>query len=204
MYGQRCSEGGIMPQVLYMKGRQIIRETKQCWIMLRALKRYCASGASKAHYVTEYAWPNKASFSTCALWTRFKARIKEGKSYRTCMRPDVSLKQPWPWKTLPTILTLTTLIVSSYVHWKCRHTNVQFIAMRTSSSFFISRTPMGLSMPCEITRSTVPLPTIPTLMFVMFRSFIGINTWCLLDDWLRRVIIILQQNQNSTKIFQNN
>lgn len=104
------------------------------------------------------------------------------------MRSDVALQQPRSRETLPAILTLAALIVRSHVHRKRRHAYVKFIAMRTSSRFFIGRTTMCLSVSCQIARCTVSFATIRTLVFVVFCGSCSVccfnNTWCLLDDGL--------------------
>lgn len=103
------------------------------------------------------------------------------------MSSDVALKQPRSGETLPAILTLASLVVSPHVHGKCRHADVEFVAVWTSPCLFVRGTSMGLSVPREVTGSAVPFSTVRAFVLVMFSRGDGFafNMRSLLNDGLR-------------------
>lgn len=80
------------------------------------------------------------------------------------------LKQPRPRETLPAILALATLVVSSHVHGKGRHTNINLVAVRTPSGFLIRGAAMGLTVSGEIAGGAVSLAAFSAFVFVALGS----------------------------------
>lgn len=64
----------------------------------------------------------------------------------TCVCSYMSLQQPRSRETFSAILTFTSLIMGSDMHGKSGHTDVNLVAMRTTSSLFVSWTSVCLAM----------------------------------------------------------
>lgn len=84
----------------------------------------------------------------------------------SCVSSDVTLKQPRSWEAFTTEGTFTSLVVCAHMHTVRRHGYIDFLTMRTLSSFFVIDTAMGLPMAGKIAGSAVSFATFWTNVIV--------------------------------------
>ena len=64
----------------------------------------------------------------------------------TCVRSEMTLEEPWPWKCFATNGAFAVLIVRSDMHGKGRHGNINFATHMALLGFFIVQGPATISI----------------------------------------------------------
>lgn len=68
----------------------------------------------------------------------------------TCVRTNVTLQQPWPWKSFPAMWALAALVMGANMHRISWHRHVHFVTVRTPTSFLIQQWSVRLTVASQI------------------------------------------------------